>query len=156
MTEALIYTDGACIGSGRGCPGGYAALIRIGEREQVVTGRSLVTTSGAMELMGVISALETLPVGVPATIYTDSQYVVTGVTERLPWWKSRGWRVMKGGRVANRDLWQRLSGLAGHRPVAWHWLKGHAGDPLNERVHALAYDEARRALLALKTHKHLS
>ncbi len=141
----LIYTDGACIGSGGSCPGGYAALILIGDREQIITGGSLATTNTAMELMGAIGALEALPPRVPAAIYSDSLYVITGATERLPWWRSRRWRIVKGGRLANRDLWRRLSALMDERPVTWHWVKGHAGDVHNERVHSLAYTEARRA-----------
>lgn len=142
---ALIYTDGACIGSGGSCPGGYAALILIGDREQIVTGLSLATTNTAMELMGAIRALETLPPLVPAAIYSDSQYVVRGATEQLPWWRSRGWRIVKGGKLANKDLWQRLSALLRERPVSWFWVRGHAGDVRNEQVHALAYGEARKA-----------
>jgi ribonuclease HI len=143
--EALIYSDGACIGSGGSCPGGYAALILIEGQEQVVVGQESATTNTAMELMGAICALEALPPLIPATIYSDSQYVVTGITERLPWWRSRRWRIVKGGKLANKDLWQRLSVLVGERPVIWHWLKGHAGDPMNERAHALAYAEALKA-----------
>jgi ribonuclease HI len=148
MGSALIYTDGACIGSGGGCPGGYAALVLLNGREQIITGQSLATTSSAMELMGVISALEALPAHTPAEIYSDSQYVVIGATERLPWWRSRGWRIIKGGKLANKDLWQRLSELQKERSIAWHWLKGHAGDPRNERVHALAYGQACLAAAA--------
>jgi ribonuclease HI len=148
MGSALIYTDGACIGSGGGCPGGYAALVLLNGREQIITGQSLATTSSAMELMGVISALEALPAHSRAEIYSDSQYVVIGVTERLPWWRSRGWRIIKGGKLANKDLWQRLSELQKERAITWHWLKGHAGDPRNERVHALAYGQACLAAAA--------
>jgi ribonuclease HI len=147
----VIYTDGACIGSGSSCPGGYAALILIGDREQVVTGRSLATTSAAMELMGAISALEALPPAIPATIHSDSQYVVTGAMERLPWWRSRRWRIVKGGKLANKDLWRRLAHLLNERPVTWNWLKGHAGDIRNEQVHLLAYAEARLAAASVNT-----
>jgi ribonuclease HI len=145
MTEAVIYSDGACIGSGGRCPGGYAAIIRMGDEEQVVTGREASTTSTAMELMGVIGALAALPPGCPVGIYTDSQYVIAGATERLPWWRSRRWRTVKGGKVANRDLWERLSALSAGRTIAWHWVRGHSGDAMNERAHALAYAQARAA-----------
>jgi ribonuclease HI len=148
---AVIYTDGACIGSGGSCPGGYAALILVGDREQIVTGRSLATTNTAMELMGAISALEALPPSIPATIHSDSQYVVTGAMERLPWWRSRGWRIVKGGKLANKDLWQRLAHLVTARPVTWVWLRGHAGDVRNEQVHFLAYAEARLAAASVNT-----
>jgi ribonuclease HI len=133
------------MGTGATRPGGYAALIRLDGEERIVSGRCLATTSSAMELTAVICALEALPQSVPARIYTDSQYVITGATERLPWWRSRGWRIVKGGRVANRDLWQRLSVLLNERTIQWHWVKGHAGDPLNERVHGLAYAQAQQS-----------
>lgn len=142
---AVIYTDGACIGSGGGCPGGYAALILIEGREEIIVGQSLATTNTAMELLGAIQALEALPPSIPAAIYSDSQYVIRGATEQLPWWRSRRWRIVKGGRLANRDLWQRLSALLQERPVTWIWVRGHAGDARNEQVHALAYLEARKA-----------
>lgn len=145
---ALIYTDGACIGSGGSCPGGYAALILIGAQEQIVLGQSPATTNTAMELMGAVGALEVLPPSIPALIHTDSRYVITGATVYLPWWRSRGWRIVKGGKLANKDLWQRLSALLGERAVTWHWIKGHSGDPRNEQVHLLAYQEARRAAAA--------
>jgi len=142
---ATIYTDGACIGSGGGSPGGYAALILIGDREEIIRGQSLATTNTAMELMGAVRALEALPPFIPAAIYSDSQYVVRGATEQLPWWRSRRWRIVKGGKLANRDLWQRLAALMEERPVSWFWVRGHAGDVRNEQVHALAYQEARKA-----------
>jgi ribonuclease HI len=145
---ALIYTDGACIGSGGGCPGGYAALILLDGEERIVSGQSLATTNTAMELMGALMALEALPPHIPAAIYSDSQYVILGATERLPWWRSRGWRIIKGGKLANKDLWQRLAALQGERPVTWHWVRGHAGDPRNEHVHTLAYGQARLAAAA--------
>ncbi|NIX76380.1 ribonuclease H family protein [Microvirga terricola] len=143
--QAVIYTDGACIGSGGNCPGGYAAVILIGDEERLVTGRSASTTNTAMELMGAIAALEALPPGLSASIHTDSHYVVSGATERLPWWRSRGWRIVKGGKLANRDLWQRLAALIQERPVSWVWLKGHAGDRRNEQAHTLAYAQAQQA-----------
>lgn len=154
-SQAVIYTDGACIGSGRNCPGGYAAVILIGPEEQLLRGQSAATTNTAMELMAAIAALETLPPGLSATIHTDSHYVFFGVTERLPWWRSRGWRIVKGGKLANRDLWQRLARLVQERPVTWIWLKGHAGDRRNEQAHALAYGEARRAAGATGKHSKL-
>jgi len=146
--EILIYTDGACMGSGASRPGGYAAVIVAGDRARTIVGWSPATTSTAMELMGAIGALEALPPATPARIHTDSQYVVVGATERLPWWRSRGWRIVKGGRLADRDLWQRLAVLLSERPVAWIWVKGHAGDLRNEEAHRLAYEQARLAAAA--------
>jgi ribonuclease HI len=145
---ALIYTDGACIGGGRSRPGGFAALILIDGREQVILGRSVATTNTAMELLGAIEALEALPPAIPAVVHSDSQYVIKGVTVQLPWWRSRGWRIVKGGKLANRDLWQRLSLLLGERTVTWRWIKGHSGHPRNEQVHALAHREAHSAAAA--------
>jgi len=152
-TDAIIFTDGSCIGSGGLCPGGYAALILMGSSEMVIRGRSLATTNTAMELHGVISALEALPPLIPATIYTDSQYVVTGATERLPWWRSRRWRIVKGGKLANKDLWQRLSLLMDDHPISWRWIKGHAGNARNEQVHQWAYMEAQKAAAAKDSHR---
>lgn len=146
--EALIYTDGACIGSGGSCPGGHAALILIGDDERIVVGQNLATTNTAMELMGVIQALEALPPGIAAQVHTDSQYVITGATISLPWWRSRRWRIVKGGKLANRDLWQRLAALLEERTVTWTWIRGHSGHPRNEQVHLLAYQEARLAAAA--------
>ncbi|MET0427743.1 MAG: ribonuclease H [Microvirga sp.] len=151
MSGILVYADGSCIGSGRRCPGGYAALILDGRTEHVVTGREPETTSTAMELMGVIRALETLPAGRAVTVVTDSRAVITGATERLPWWRSRRWRIVKGGKVADRVLWQRLSALMEGRVITWRWVRGHAGDELNERVHALAQAEARAACLTARS-----
>ncbi|MBF9233641.1 ribonuclease H family protein [Microvirga alba] len=150
--EAVIYTDGACIGSGGNSPGGYAAVILIEGEERLVVGRNPATTNTAMELMGAICALEALPPLIPAIIHTDSQYVILGATERLPWWRSRGWRIVKGGKLANKDLWQRLAALMHERPITWSWLKGHAGDIRNEQAHALAYTQARQAAAGDRRH----
>ena len=147
MSAVVVYADGSCIGSGRRCPGGYAALILDGAVERIVSGREPATTSTAMELMGVIRALETLPAGQDVTVVTDSRVVITGATERLPWWRSRRWRIVKGGKVADRALWQLLAALMEDRTITWCWVRGHAGDELNERVHALAQAEARAASL---------
>ncbi|MFC4171750.1 ribonuclease H [Microvirga sp. GCM10011540] len=143
--RAVVYTDGACMGRGRLRPGGYAAIILLGSREDIITGRSLATTNTAMELMGVVEALEALPPSIPVEIYSDSHYVIMGATKHLPWWRSRGWRIVKGGKVANKDLWQRLSLHLSGRSVTWNWVKGHSGDLHNERAHALAYQEAQGA-----------
>jgi ribonuclease HI len=153
--QAVIYTDGACIGSGGNCPGGYAAVILVAGEERQVLGRNTSTSNTAMELMGVISALEALPPGFSAAIHTDSQYVILGATERLPWWRSRGWRIVKGGKLQNRDLWQRLAALLPQRPITWVWLKGHAGDARNEQAHTLAYAQARQAASETGEHSKL-
>ena len=131
-----IYTDGACRGNPG--PGGWAALIRMGEHEREISGAEAHTTNNRMELTAVIRALEALKRPVEARIYTDSEYVRRGVTEWLAAWKARGWRTADRKPVKNQDLWQRLDELrAGHR-IEWHWVPGHAGVPGNERVDRLA------------------
>ena len=145
-THTIIYTDGACIGKAALRPGGWAAVILIGQAEQVLLGSHPATTITAMELTAVIRALEALPPGSSATLYTDSAAVVAGITERLPWWRSRGWRTIKGRKVQDRDLWQQLAELTSTRQVSWVWVKAHAGDAGNERVDVLARAQARLAL----------
>ncbi len=142
--EATIYTDGACIGQAGLRPGGWAAVILIDHVERVIAGSHPSTTISAMELTAAIRALEAVPPGCSATLHTDSAALVTGMTERLPWWRSRGWRTMKGRKVQDRDLWRQLAELAATRQVSWVWVKAHAGNPANERVDALARAEALR------------
>jgi ribonuclease HI len=141
--HATIHTDGACIGRTALRPGGWAALIVMDHGEQVIAGSHPATTISAMELTAVINALEVVPPGSSVTLHTDSAAIVAGVTERLPWWRSRGWRTIKGRKVQDRELWRQLADLAAARQVTWVWVKGHAGDPCNERVDALARFQAR-------------
>jgi ribonuclease HI len=140
--HAIIYTDGACIGRAALRPGGWAALIVMDHVERVIAGSHPATTISAMELTGVINALEAVPPGSSVTLHTDSAAIVAGITQRLPWWRSRGWRTIKGRKVQDRELWRRLADLAAARQVTWVWIKGHAGDPRNERVDALARAQA--------------
>src|SRR5689334_3109946 len=100
--HAIIYTDGACLGKAALRPGGWAAVILINHVEQVIVGFHPTTTISAMELMAVIRSLEAVPPGSSVTLYTDSAAVVAGITERLPWWRSRGWRTTKGRKVQDR------------------------------------------------------
>jgi ribonuclease HI len=131
-----IYTDGACRGNPG--PGGWAALLKMGEHEREISGAEALTTNNRMELTAVIRALEALKRPVTARLYTDSEYVRRGITEWLPGWKSRGWRTADRKPVKNQDLWQQLDELnAGHR-IDWRWVRGHAGVPGNERVDRLA------------------
>jgi ribonuclease HI len=140
---ALVFTDGACIGNPG--PGGYAALILIGDAEQIISGRDPNTTNNRMELMAAIRALEALPSGIPAVVHSDSQYVVKGITEWLPGWKRRGWRTGDKKPVLNQPLWERLDALSAEREVTWTWVRGHAGHEQNERVDGLANAEAMTA-----------
>jgi ribonuclease HI len=144
--HAIIHTDGACIGHTALRPGGWAALIVMDHAERVIAGSHPATTISAMELTAAINALEAVPPGSAVTLHTDSAAIVAGITERLPWWRSRGWRTIKGRKVQDRDLWRRLADLAAARQVTWVWVKGHAGDPCNERVDALARSQARRQM----------
>ena len=138
-----IYTDGACRGNPG--PGGWGALLLLGEHEKELSGAEALTTNNRMELTAVICALEVLKRPVQARIYTDSQYVRRGITEWLQSWKARNWRTADKKPVKNQDLWQRLEAVSAAHRQEWHWVPGHAGVPGNERVDRLA-NEAIDAL----------
>ncbi len=131
-----IYTDGACRGNPG--PGGWAALLQMGERVREISGAETHTTNNRMELTAVIRALEVLKRPVEARIYTDSQYVRRGITEWLSAWQARGWRTADRKPVKNQDLWQRLAEVSAQHRLEWLWVPGHAGVPGNERVDQLA------------------
>jgi ribonuclease HI len=131
-----IYTDGACRGNPG--PGGWAALLLLGEHEREISGAEPLTTNNRMELTAVIRALEALKRPVRARVYTDSEYVRRGVTEWLATWKTRGWRTADRKPVKNQDLWQQLDELRARHDIEWHWVPAHAGVPGNERVDRLA------------------
>ncbi len=145
--RATIYTDGACIGQAPLRPGGWAAIVLIDGVEHVLTGTHPSTTNTAMELTAAARGLEAVHPGTSVNLFTDSAALVTGITERIPWWRSRGWRTLKGRKIPDRELWQELSELTNTRQVAWTWVKAHAGHPGNERADALARAEAWRAAL---------
>ena len=132
----LIHTDGACLGNPG--PGGWAALLHHRGREREISGGESDTTNNRMELMAAIKALEALKRTCTIRLRTDSQYVRQGITQWLPNWIARGWRTASGGAVKNRDLWERLQRAAARHEVHWEWVRGHAGDPDNERVDRLA------------------
>ena len=131
-----IYTDGAC--KGNPGPGGWGALLRTGESENELFGGESNTTNNRMELTAVIRALEALDRRCQVEVYTDSQYVQKGISEWMHDWKRRGWRTAEKKPVKNQDLWQELDRLAESHNIAWHWVRGHAGHPENERADALA------------------
>jgi ribonuclease HI len=131
-----IYTDGACRGNPG--PGGWAALLMMGEHEREISGAEALTTNNRMELTAVIRALEALKRPVAARLYTDSEYVRRGISEWLPAWKARGWRTADRKAVKNQDLWQQLDELNARHQIEWRWVPGHAGVPGNERVDRLA------------------
>jgi ribonuclease HI len=137
-----IYTDGAC--DGNPGPGGWAALLRFGASEKVITGSQPSTTNNRMELTAAVQALQALNRPCQVTIYTDSQYLKRGITEWLPAWRLRGWR-RKGGPLANADLWRALDAALQPHQVTWQWVRGHAGHRYNERVDQLAREAARQA-----------
>ena len=131
-----IYTDGAC--KGNPGPGGWGALLRSGTRERELYGGEPATTNNRMELTAVIRALAALKQRSRVEVYTDSEYVMKGITEWLAAWKRRGWKTADRKPVKNVDLWRELDELAGRHEVSWHWVRGHAGHPENERADALA------------------
>ena len=137
-----IHTDGACLGNPG--PGGWAALLRWRGIERELAGGEADTTNNRMELMAAIAALEALKEACDATLHTDSQYVRQGITEWMPNWIRRGWKTAGGDPVKNRDLWERLHAANAKHKVDWRWVKGHAGDPDNERVDQLARGEAEK------------
>jgi ribonuclease HI len=140
MEEYIIYTDGAC--DPNPGPGGWSAIFtQGGEKKKVLSGGEKPTTNNRMELTAALRAMESLPDGASAVIFTDSQYLKLGITEWLPNWIKRGWK-RSGGKLANEDLWRELH-IQGQRvQIKWNWVRGHMGTPMNE----LADREARRAI----------
>ncbi|MBA4343756.1 MAG: ribonuclease HI [Methylibium sp.] len=134
--KVVVYTDGAC--KGNPGPGGWGAWLRSGEHEREMFGGERNTTNNRMELTAVIEALASLKRSCKVAIYTDSEYVRKGMTEWIGGWQRRGWKTADNKPVKNAELWQRLEALRQLHEVDWHWVKGHAGDPGNERADALA------------------
>ncbi len=137
-----ISTDGACLGNPG--PGGWGVLLRQGTRERELSGGEVHSTNNRMELMAAIMALETLMRPCRVLLRTDSQYVRQGILEWLPNWIRRGWKTSGGAAVKNQDLWQRLQAAAQPHQIEWRWVKGHSGDPDNERVDVLARNAAEK------------
>ncbi|WP_133498297.1 ribonuclease HI [Cognatilysobacter terrigena] len=140
LKAVQIHTDGACVGNPG--PGGWGALLRYKAKERELSGGEAATTNNRMELMAAIRALETLTEACTVDLYTDSQYVRQGITEWMPGWVRRNWKTAGGDPVKNRDLWERLHAATQRHRISWHWVKGHNGDPDNERVDALARAQA--------------
>ena len=137
MSERVeIHTDGAC--SGNPGPGGWGAILSLGEKTKELSGGEALTTNNRMELTAAIMALEALTRPCPVALYTDSQYLRGGVTGWIHGWKRNGWKTADKKPVKNVDLWQRLDAAAKIHDVEWHWVKGHAGHDMNERADALA------------------
>lgn len=146
MSSSLvtIYTDGACRGNPG--PGGWGALLLSGDHRKELNGADPETTNNRMELTAAIEALRALKRRCQVNLYTDSQYVRQGITEWIYAWKDRGWRTADKKPVKNTDLWQALDEQIARHDVEWHWVKGHAGVPGNEKADELA-NEAIDSLL---------
>ena len=136
MKHIEIFTDGAC--SGNPGPGGWGAILRWNGNEKELSGGEAETTNNRMELMAAISALESLKEPCSADLYTDSSYVRDGIGKWMFGWKKNGWRTADKKPVKNLELWQRLDEARKRHKVEWHWIKGHAGHPENERADELA------------------
>lgn len=146
MNEVVIYTDGAC--KGNPGPGGWGAWLKSGATEKELFGGELNTTNNRMELTAVIEGLAALKRPCKVLLYLDSQYVRMGITEWIRGWKAKGWRTSTKQPVKNVELWQRLDKLVaeGGHEIEWRWVKGHSGDPGNERADMLANKGVDKAL----------
>jgi ribonuclease HI len=131
-----IYTDGAC--SGNPGPGGWGAILRYGDHEKELSGGEPDTTNNRMEMMAVIESLRALKKPCDVKIFTDSVYVMDGVTKWLKGWKAKGWKTASKKPVKNQDLWEMIDSEISRHNIAWNWVKGHAGHPENERADELA------------------
>mgnify|MGYP003564121664 CR=1 FL=1 len=147
MTETAsaveIWTDGAC--KGNPGAGGWGVLLKRNQHEKTLCGGEPNTTNNRMELQAVIEALRALKRPCRVILHTDSQYVQKGITEWLPNWKARGWRTAAKQPVKNADLWQALDEVAAKHQIDWRWVRGHDGDPGNERADELANEGVRQA-----------
>lgn len=137
MTKTIeIYTDGACRGNPG--PGGWGALLIAGKHEKALHGGDPETTNNRMELTAAIEALNALTGPRKVILHTDSKYVMDGISKWMPNWKARGWKTAARKPVKNQDLWQALDEAAGRHEVDWRWVKGHNGNPGNEKADELA------------------
>jgi len=146
LPEVELFTDGAC--SGNPGPGGWAAILRIGEREKELSGGEPLTTNNKMELMGVIAGLEALKRPCVVRIHTDSKYVMEGATKWIHGWKRNGWRTADKKAVRNVELWQRLAAASTPHKLYWTWVRGHSGHVENERADSLARSEIAKLRLS--------
>ena len=140
LPEVEIFTDGACRGNPG--PGGWAALLRTGEKEREISGGEPLTTNNRMELRAAIDALNALKRPCTVEVHTDSVYVRDGIMKWIHGWKRNGWRTADKKPVKNAELWQELLDAESRHQVRWHWVKGHSGHAENDRVDALACAEA--------------
>jgi ribonuclease HI len=134
--HVVIYTDGAC--SGNPGPGGWGAIMMSGPHRKEISGGEANTTNNRMELFAAIAALEALKGPSQVDLHTDSSYLRNGITQWIHGWKRNGWRTADRKPVKNAELWQRLEEATHRHQITWHWIKGHAGQPENERADELA------------------
>ena len=142
MKQVEIYTDGAC--KGNPGPGGWGALLRMGTHEKELSGGEADTTNNRMEMTAIIRGLSALIEPCRVELYSDSKYVIDGITKWVDGWKRKGWITASKKPVRNADLWHELIEVAARHEVRWNWVKGHSGHPENDRVDRLASDEADR------------
>ncbi|MCH8530459.1 MAG: ribonuclease HI [Saccharospirillum sp.] len=135
-SEVTLYTDGACRGNPG--PGGWGVVMKSGRHVKELYGGEAETTNNRMEMTAAIEGLKALNRACTVAIYTDSQYLRKGVLEWMDGWKRNGWKTSARKPVKNQDLWQSLDQQLERHTIEWHWVKGHSGDPGNERADALA------------------
>ena len=136
LPKVEIFTDGAC--KGNPGPGGWGAVLRMGDKEREISGGEPLTTNNRMEMMAVVESLNALKRPCAVTLYTDSRYVMDGLTKWVHGWQRNGWKTADKKPVKNGDLWQTLLAATKPHRITWQWVKGHAGHPENERADALA------------------
>ena len=138
MKKVIIFSDGGCHGNPG--PGAWAAVLQYGKHVREITGGIAATTNNRMELMAAIESLNLLKEACDIDFHTDSEYVRNGITQWLAGWKRNGWRTAAKKPVKNADLWQQLEAANARHTVRWHWVKGHAGNDLNERCDELVQE----------------
>jgi len=143
MKRVELFTDGAC--KGNPGPGGWGALLRMGSHEKELSGSEADTTNNRMEMTAVIKGLSALIEPCEVALYTDSKYVIDGITKWVDGWQKRGWKTAAKKPVLNEDLWRQLIELTARHEISWNWVKGHSGHPENERVDQLASEKAEQA-----------
>jgi len=146
LKHVIIHTDGAC--KGNPGPGGWGALLEFNGQQRRLCGGERETTNNRMELTAAIQALDALKEPCKVTLYTDSVYVMQGLTQWMPNWKARNWRTADKKPVKNQDLWQRLDAAAARHQIDWQWVKGHSGHDGNEEADRLANEGVNQALAA--------
>lgn len=148
MKIVHIYSDGAC--KGNPGPGGWGAVIQYGKHEKEISGGEPDTTNNRMEMQAAINALSLLIEPCKVTLFTDSKYVIDGITKWVEGWKRNGWKSASKKPVRNSDLWHKLIAACGEHDIEWQWVKGHDGNPGNERADILASDAAIAIMNALE------